>query len=162
MVNSVSATTRPARPGELDGEDYHFLTLEEFELKRKAGEFLECAEVYGAGHWYGTLRSELERAHRNNVWVLLEIDVEGALDVMQEYPDAVTIFLRTASEPEYENRLRARATESDEVIERRLKTARRELELADRYKYQVINDELDRAVQEISDILTSRESELHA
>lgn len=162
LVKLVSATTRPPRPVEVNGKDYYFLTPQEFDAKRSAGAFLECAEVHGSEYWYGTLKSELERAHDVGGWALLEIDVEGAINVMQKYPNAVTIFLTTASEPDYERRLRSRGTESDKVIQRRLETARRELERADRYDYQVINDELDRAVQEISDILSSRENELHA
>ncbi len=162
LVKSVSATTRPPRPAEIDGEDYYFLSFEEFEQKRNAGAFLECEEVQASGFWYGTLRSELDRAAQADAWALLEIDVAGALNVMQKHPDAVTIFLTTTSESEYERRLRARGTESEEVIRRRLETARRELQSADKYRYQVVNDDLDRAVQDISDILSSQESELHA
>ena len=162
LVKSVSATTRPPRPAEIDGEDYFFLSYKEFEQKRNAGAFLECAEVHASGFWYGTLRSELDRAAQADAWALLEIDVAGALNVMQKHPDAVTIFLTTTSESEYERRLRARGTESEEVIRRRLETARRELQSADKYRYQVVNDDLDRAVQDISDILSSQESELHA
>ncbi|GAG19464.1 unnamed protein product, partial [marine sediment metagenome] len=151
LVKSVSATTRPARPAEVNGDDYYFLSHDDFERKQQEGAFLECAEVHASGFWYGTLKSELDRAGQADAWALLEIDVAGALDVMQKYPDAVTIFLTTSSEPEYERRLRARGTESEEVIRRRLETARRELQSADQYRYQVVNDELDRAVQDISD-----------
>ena len=162
LVKAISATTRPPRPGEVNGQDYHFLTPEEFEQRRDAGETLECAEVHGQGYWYGTLNSELRRAKDAGAWCLLEIDVQGALKVMQEYPEALTIFVESPSEEEYERRLRRRGTESDEVIARRLRTARSELERADRYSYRVVNDDLDRAVGEILGILQKRERELHA
>ena len=162
LVKSISATTRSARPKEVDGRDYWFLSAEEFERRKNAGEFLEYAEVYGSGYWYGTLKSELARARAEGGWALLEIDVQGALRVMEEHVEAVTIFLTTPSEQVYEDRLRHRGTESEEVIQRRLRTAREELKLANRYRYQVINDDLDRAVAEIADILESVEAELHA
>lgn len=126
------------------------------------GEFLETAEVFGSGYLYGTLKSELEAAAREGAWAFLEIDVEGALRVMEEYPDAVTVFIRTSSEDEYEKRLRTRGTETEEVIQKRLATARRELSLADRYQYQVNNDDLDRAVGKIVSILNTEEGERNA
>ncbi|GAB4142918.1 MAG: guanylate kinase [Planctomycetaceae bacterium] len=153
LMKAISATTRPPRQGEIDGQDYYFLSQEEFDRRRKNGEFLECAEVFGAGYWYGTLWSELQRACDQNAWAFLEVDVEGALNVMREYPQAVTIFLTTPSAEEYERRLRRRGTESEEVIQRRLQTAAKELQFADRYKHIVVNDDLDRAVAEILDIL---------
>lgn len=161
LVESVSATTRRPRAGEVPGRDYYFLSPEEFADRRAAGDFLECAEVHGSGCWYGTMKSELSRARDAGAWALLEIDVQGALSVMREYPNAVTIFLKTPSEAEYEQRLRARGTESEEVIQRRLKTARDELKLADRYRYQVVNDDLDRAIREIQEILV-KEAAQHA
>jgi guanylate kinase len=150
---SVSATTRPARKGEVDGVAYYFLAPEEFNRRREAGEFLECAEVHKSGYWYGTLISELDRARETGAWSLLEVDVQGALSVMQRFPDAITIFLKTPNVDEYEQRLRARGTESEEVIQRRLQTAREELKLADCYRYRVVNDNLDRAVAEICTLL---------
>ena len=157
LVKSVSATTRPPRPTEIHGDDYWFLTDAEFREKLDNGEFLEHAEVFSSGYLYGTLRSELDRAWEQNGWAFLEIDVEGALKVMQEYPNAVTIFLKTPSPAEFERRLRARGTESEKVIQRRLATAERELQLADRYKYVVVNDQLETAVSEICVILKAEE-----
>lgn len=157
LVKSVSATTRPPRPAEIHGEDYWFLTDAEFRQKLANHEFLEYAEVYSSGFHYGTLRSELDRAWAKNAWAFLEIDVQGALKVMQQYPNAVTIFLQTPSRAEFERRLRARGTESEEVIQRRLATAERELQLADRYKYVVVNDLLETAVSEICAILKAEE-----
>jgi len=156
LVKSISATTRPPRPNETEGEDYYFLSPEEFEARRQAGEFLECAEVHKSGYWYGTLLSEVQRARDEGGWALLEIDVEGALNVMKRYPRTVSIFLSTPP-AEYERRLRARGTEDEAVIRRRLQTAERELTFADRYRYQVVNERLDDAVREICQILESVE-----
>ncbi len=159
---SVSATTRPMRKGEVDGRDYYFLTPDTFAARRQAGEFLECAEVHRSGYWYGTLLSEIERIRNAGAWALLEVDVEGALNVMRTYPDAITIFLKTPSEELYERRLRDRGTESEEVIQRRLQTARNELQLADSYRYRVVNDDLDKAVREICGILEANKADAHA
>lgn len=154
LVSSVSATTRPPRPGEVDGVDYHFLTKEEFDLRRRGGEFIECFEVFGRGFWYGTLKSEVSSGLNAGKWVVLEIDVQGALAVMQSHPDAISIFVHPDSIEGLQRRLRGRGTETEEALQRRLQKASSELALADRYDYQVVNDDLDRAVQEICDILT--------
>lgn len=150
---SVSATTRPPRPNESDGADYHFLSEEEFQRRREKGEFLECYEVYGSGWWYGTLNSEVESGLRAGKWVVLGIDVHGAFSVVDRHRDAITIFLRPGSLEELERRLRGRGTEDEDSVRRRLEQARNELALADWYRYQVVNDDLDRAVGEICDIL---------
>jgi guanylate kinase len=162
LVKSVSATTRPPRPSEVNGEDYWFLTDREFRQRLQDGLFIEFAEVFSSGFFYGTLRSELERAQSDGGWAFLEIDVEGAVKVVQQHPDAVTIFLRTPSPDEFERRLRARGTESEEVIQRRLATAEKELQLADRYKYVVVNDQLETAVSEICEILKAEEKARNA
>lgn len=162
LIKAISATTRAPRNQEQHGEDYYFLTKDEFQRRREAGEFVECFEVHSSGNWYGTLKSEVQRAHDAGGWAMLEIDVQGAMHVLAQYPEAVTIFIRTASEEEFERRLRARGTESEEVIQRRLQTARRELEMADRYRYQVINDDLDRATAEIVQILKGVEGNSNA
>ena len=159
---SVSATTRAPRPDEVDGEHYHFLSLAEFEAQRQRGEFLECAEVHRTGNWYGTLWSEVDVAQSLGKWSLLEIDVEGAQSIMRMYPSAVTIFVTLPSLDEYERRLRSRGTESEEVLQRRLQTAREELKLAGCYRFRVVNDNLDHTVQEICQILSGQEAELHA
>lgn len=150
---SVSATTRAARPGEREGVDYYFLSAEEFARRREAGEFLECFEVFGRGHWYGTLRSEVTPSRDDPKWVILDIDVDGAAKVRNLCPGVLSIFLHPGSEQELERRLRARATESEEAIQRRLEVARREIARAPEYQYTVINDSLDAAVERISDIL---------
>ncbi len=155
LRRSVSATTRPPRSGETDGRDYHFLSDDEFRLRRQRGEFLECCQVFDRECWYGTLRSEVAPGLTAGKWVVLEIDVQGALAVMEQFPEAITIFLRPGTREELERRLRGRGTETDESIRRRLARADRELALAGRYRYQVINDRLDQAVQEICGILTT-------
>jgi len=150
---SISATTRAPRPGEQDGVDYYFLTPEEFAKRRQAGDFLECCEVFGRGHWYGTLLSEVTPSRNGKKWVILDIDVDGAEKVRAKFPDVPTIFLRPSSEEELERRLRARGTESEIAIQRRLEVARREMARANQYKYQVVNDTVERAVEEIGKIL---------
>ena len=150
---SVSATTRSPRPGEQDGVDYYFLPPDEFSRRRQAGEFLECFEVFGRGHWYGTLLSEVTPSGGDPKWVILDIDVDGAAKVRRLFPGVLSIFLHPGSEEELERRLRSRGTESEEAIQRRLEVARREIDRAPEYQYTVINDSLDAAVERISDIL---------
>jgi guanylate kinase len=159
---SVSATTRLPRPGENDGQDYYFLSRDEFERRRRLGEFLECKEVFGRGDWYGTLRSEVERKQAGDGWVILEIDVQGALSVLQECPRAATIFLHPGSPQELERRLRLRATESEESIRRRLEVAHKEMEFLRDYRFEVVNHTIEQAVQEICDILKRLGGECHA
>jgi len=150
---SISATTRSPRPGEQDGVDYYFLSDEEFERRRLRGDFLECVEVFKQGYWYGTLRSAVGPSLNAGKWVLLELDVKGAEKVVAKYPEAITIFIKPASLEELERRLRARGTETEQSLERRLEVARRELAVADRYRYQVINETIATAVDEICEIL---------
>ncbi|HHM12813.1 MAG TPA: guanylate kinase [Planctomycetaceae bacterium] len=150
---SVSATTRLPRPGEVHGRDYYFLSDEEFRRRLANGEFLEAKEVYGQGKWYGTLWDEVRSGWEAGEAVILEIDVEGAMSVVPKVPGAVTIFLHPGSPAELERRLRARRTESDAEIARRLEVARRELEKLPLYQYEVINDDVDRAAEEICGIL---------
>ncbi len=157
LTASVSATTRGPRPGEVDGVDYHFWSPEQFENHRLAGEFLECFQVFETDCWYGTLRSEVLPRLAAGQWVLLEIDVQGARQIMQDYPDAVTIFLHTRSMDELETRLRGRNTETEQHVGQRLKQARSEMAAADQYTHQVVNDDVERAVHEICDILTHPE-----
>lgn len=155
---SVSATTRDPRPGETDGKDYHFLTHEEFASRKERGEFLECIEVFGRGHWYGTLIAEVTPSLRAGVWVLLEIDVDGAQRVLAQRPEALTLFVMPADSLEeaervLETRLRARGTEDEASLRRRLEVARREMERAGQYQHTIVNDGLDAAVDEIHALL---------
>lgn len=150
----TSVTTREPRQGEADGKDYFFYSKEAFETKRESGEFLECFEVFGRGHWYGTLKSEVATSLEAGNWVVLEIDVNGAMQVLEQYPDAITIFVRPESLDELERRLRGRGTETEEKIQSRLATARSELESVDRYKHVVVNDTIEQATRDICEILT--------
>ena len=153
LVKAISATTRPQRKGEIDGHAYYFLNTDEFIARRDRGEFLETAEVFGAGYWYGTLKSEIQRARDLNGWAFLEIDVQGALKVMEIYPKALTIFLKPPSLEVCEQRLRNRGTDSEETIQRRMRKVHEELALSDRYCYQVVNDELSQTLNEIKAII---------
>lgn len=159
LVASVSATTRSPRPGEVNGVDYHFLSKDDFVHRRERGEFLESFEVYQRGDWYGTLNSEVAPRLAAGKWVVLEIDVQGTLAVLERYPGAVTIFVRPSSLAELERRLRDRGTESESALERRLEVARRELAFVDRYRYQVVNDDVELALKHLCDILSSLEIE---
>ena len=154
LVRSISATTRPPRPDETDGVDYHFLANGVFDNRRRRGDFVECFEVFGQAYWYGTLWSEVTTGLNAGKWVVLEIDVQGALAVLERFPDTITIFLCPSSRMELEARLRGRGTETDEAMRRRLDQAEHEVALADRYQYQVTNDDMNRAVQDICGILT--------
>lgn len=155
LTASVSATTRVPRPGETDGVDYHFLAADEFARRREAGDFLECFEVYGRDHWYGTLRDDVTTGLEAGKWVVLEIDVQGTRAVLEQFPDAVTIFVRPKSVDELERRLRDRGTESEDALRRRLEGAVLELEQAGLYRHHVINDELPQAVTELCRIVES-------
>jgi guanylate kinase len=154
LAASVSATTRPPRPGEVDGKDYHFLTNDDFELRRQRGDFIETCQVFGKGHWYGTLWSEVAAGFKHGKWVVLEIDVQGALTVINGFANAISIFILPGSPDELERRLRGRGTENEASIQGRLARAREELALAPRYRYNVVNDRIENAVQNICNILT--------
>lgn len=158
MRLSVSATTRPPRPGEVDGREYHFLSHEEFTRRRKAGEFLECIEVFGRGHWYGTPLAEVTPSLEVGQWVLLEIDVDGAERALDAYPAAISVFVTAAVEESdalrvLRERLEARGTEDPEAIDRRLEVARHEFKKASNYKHQVVNHGLDDCIDEIEQLL---------
>ncbi len=160
LVLSVSATTRPPRPGEQAGIHYHFLSQEDFRQRRQAGQFLECKEVFGRGDWYGTLQSEVAAGLNAGNWVILEIDVEGAMSVLSAHPQTVTIFVHCGSLSELERRLRQRNTDSEASIQRRLEVAGRELTYLDRYQYQINNVDVDTSVREICEILSRQGASL--
>ncbi len=149
---TVSATTRERRRGEVDGREYWFLTPEEFMERVARGEFLEHVE-YVSGHRYGTLRSELERITAKGRVPLLELETEGALRIKRELPGAVTIFI-SAPLAELERRLRERATESAGEIDERIALARRQLEQAGEFDYVVVNDDLERAAGELTQLVS--------
>ncbi|MCA9148866.1 MAG: guanylate kinase [Planctomycetales bacterium] len=153
LVLSVSATTRPPRPGEENGVDYVFLSDDDFQQRRAANEFLECFEVYGRGYWYGTLRETVSSSLQAGKWVVLEIDVQGMQSVIASFPDAISVFVRPQSLVELERRLRGRGTETEETIQRRLEVARHEWQFKDHYRYDVINDTIEATVQRVCELL---------
>ncbi len=144
---SVSATTRAPRQGEADGREYHFLSPAEFEERVDRGEFVEHA-VY-AGHRYGTLQSELERPSRG---IVLEIDLQGARQVRERLPRATQVFIAPPSLEDLRTRLEGRGSDPPEQIARRLEVAPTELAAQEEFSCVVVNDDLDRAVQELVDL----------
>ena len=144
---SVSATTREPRDGEQDGRDYHFLSPEEFDRRVEAGDFLEFATY--SGNRYGTLRSEIERRLDAGHSVVLEIEVQGARQVRAAMPESVQIFIAPPEPAALRDRLLARGKDSPEDIDARLAVAAQELAAKDEFAYQVVNDELDRAAEEL-------------
>ena len=151
LAFSVSMTTREKRPGEVEGVNYFYVTKERFEQAKQNGELLECAEF--VGNCYGTPLHEVERLRNEGKNVLLEIEVQGAKQVVEKVPDALTIFIVPPSMEELEKRIRGRGTESEEVIASRLNKARSELQLADQYQYVVCNDDIHTAANKITTII---------
>jgi guanylate kinase len=148
---SVSATTRPPRPGEQDGVDYHFLTDADFQRRVDEGEFVEHATY--SGRRYGTLRSELERRLRAGHPVVLEIEVQGARQVRRTMPEALQVFIAPPSGDALRTRLVGRGTDDAEQVRARLRTAARELEAQDEFARVVVNDRLEDAVDELTAIV---------
>ncbi|GIV08051.1 MAG: guanylate kinase [Fimbriimonadales bacterium] len=141
----VTYTTRPQAINERHGLDYYFVTEEEFQALREEGAFLEYAEVHG--NWYGTPRREMEALRDAGRDVVLRIDVQGAMQVRQQFPEAILIFIAPPSIEELEQRLRRRARDDEEAIQLRLMNAREEMEYIPRYDYLIINDDLNRALE---------------
>lgn len=151
IVFSVSTTTRKARPGEVDGVNYFFIDEEKHKEMVRDSEFLESAHVHG--NFYGTPKEFVfDQIDKGNV-VLLEIDVQGALQVEKVYPEAVTVFLLPPSMEELENRITKRGTETLEAIKLRMKNAYDEIGLLDQYDYLVLNDEVNLAVEKVETII---------
>jgi len=144
---SVSATTRPRRPGEVHGVDYWFLSREAFEERRLRGEFAEWAEVHG--DLYGTPLSSLREAGRNGRHVVLDIDVQGALQIREAVPEALLLFILPPSADSLLSRLVHRGTEGEEALRRRLRTALEELRAAEAFDHFVVNEDLNRTVREV-------------
>lgn len=150
---SVSATTRAPRPGEVPNRSYYFLDRERFLADRAAGLFLETAEVHG--HWYGTPAAPIQDDLADGVCVLLVIDVQGAMSVRALVPDALLVFVQAPSPEVLAERLRGRGTDSEASIAKRLANAPGEIALAGEYDHQIVNEDLDRAVADLADILTT-------
>jgi guanylate kinase len=153
----VSATTREPRDGEQDGRDYHFLEPDEFDRRAAAGEFLEFATY--SGNRYGTLRSEIERHLAAGHSVVLEIEVQGARQVRAAMPESVQIFIAPPDPAALRERLLARGKDSPEAIDARLAVAAQELAAKDEFPYQVVNDELERAADELQGIVQAELSD---
>lgn len=151
MVFSVSATTRPRRGMEVNGRDYYFLTREEFEKRIREGRLIEWEEIYG--NLYGTLRSEVDRALEQELTMLFDVDIKGALSIKRQYPQAVLIFIRPPGIEALNQRLRARQTEDEATLRRRLERVPLELELGAHCDYQVVNDDLRTAIAEVERIV---------
>jgi guanylate kinase len=147
---SVSATTRQPRPGETQGVDYHFMTADDFEKHLQNGDFLEHAEY--AGHRYGTLRSELDRAADG---LVLEIELQGARQVREALPEAVQVFIKPPSLEALRTRLIGRGAEDDEQIARRLEVAERELAAEPEWKHVIVNDRLEDAAHQLTRLVAS-------
>jgi guanylate kinase len=148
---SVSHTTRPPRPGEQEGVQYYFVDEERFAKLRQDNAFLEWATVHA--HRYGTSRSEYERAVKDGVDLLLDLDVQGAAQVRLRFPDAVTVFILPPSFEALERRLRGRGAGDERSTEQRLRAAAEELPLYKEYDYTVINDDLDRTVDNLKAVV---------
>ena len=151
IAYSVSATTRGPREGEVDGKDYFFISRQEFERRVKNNESLEHAEF--AGNCYGTPRAYVEKLLDSGMNVVLEIDVQGALQVMKSMPECVSVFILPPSFEELEHRLRGRGTETEEKVRERLETAKRELPYAPQYDYQIVNGgDIEAAYQSLREV----------
>jgi len=158
LVESVSATTRPRRTGETEGVSYQYLTDEQFQKHRENDDFLECCEVFGRGHWYGTLREQVSTGLSAGKWIVLEIDVEGATKVLKHHPEAITIFIHPGSAEELERRLRGRDTETEESLIRRLEVAQRELDASESYRHIVINESVQQTADDICSLLKAEKN----
>ena len=150
MKYSVSCTTRQPRAGELNGREYNFMSREDFQKNINAGEFLEYANVHG--EFYGTLKSEVLNILNSGHNVLLEIDVQGALNVKSQIPEAILIFIAPPSIEELRKRLIGRNTEKPEIIELRLKNALHEMDLKNKYDFVIINDDINIAAEKLRKI----------
>lgn len=150
---SVSATTRQPRPEDIEGVTYYFLTKQQFQILMFKNEFLEYAEY--CGNYYGTPKEPVEKMLEDGINVMLEIEVQGGLQVMKKCPDCTSVFIMPPSMEELERRLRGRGTEDEETILQRLNTAKTEMTFADKYNYVVVNDEVEKAAEEIIKIIHS-------
>ena len=150
---SVSATTRTPRPGEVDGKEYYFLSVDKFKTWIAEEKFLEYAEVYG--NFYGTPLNKIEERLNRGEDILLEIDVQGALNVKKKCPEGIYIFLLPPSLEELKNRIEGRGTESPESLARRLKNAVAEIKIGLQYDYVVVNDTIENAAAQIKSILAA-------
>ena len=153
VAYSISATTRAPRPGEVDGKEYYFISRDEFKAWIDDGKFLEFAEVYG--NYYGTPLNKIEERLKCGEDILLEIDVQGALNVKRKMPEGIYIFLLPPSLEELRRRIEGRGTETPESLKRRLANAVAEIQIGREYDYAVVNDSVDNAAAQIKAILAA-------
>ena len=151
---SISATTRNPREGEKDGVNYFFISEEEFQKAIENKEFLEWAEF--SGNFYGTKKSFVEKTLAKGIDLILEIEVQGARQVKEKMPEAVSIFIMPPSVKELEKRLRGRHTEDEETIQKRLKQVERELEAGKMFDYKIVNDNIETALNKLQKIYDER------
>lgn len=159
MIRAMTATTRPARKGEVEGTDYLFLSEEEFLKRREQGYFAESAQVHG--YWYGVPKEHVATGLKKGKWVVINVDIQGGLAVKETYAEAVLVFLLPPSMEALEERLRGRGTESEDEIIKRMDQAREEMLVAPRYDYVVVNDEVKACANRLLAIIwaeTSRTS----
>ncbi len=154
---SISATTRAMRPGETNGKDYFFLSKPEFEKRIANDELVEYEEIYS--NYYGTLKSEVEKALSHGENIVFDVDVKGGLSIKRKFPEAVTIFIKPPRFEVLKERLENRGSETEEQIERRLKRVPMELEKGELYDYIIINDELKRAVSKVFEVVNNKMKE---
>ena len=155
LAFSVSATTRPPRDNEKDGKDYYFLSDEDFKVKMKNKEFLEWEMVY-EGKYYGTLKSEMSRIWSEGKVPVLDIDVQGAIHVQQQYPvNTMTLFIQAPSFAELKRRLQSRGSETEETLKARLSKSAYEMSFKDQFENIIINEHFDKACQEAEDVIGS-------
>ena len=153
VVFSVSATTRPARDGEVDGVDYDFLSETVFRAMIETDEFVEWAEVHG--HLYGTSRRALQAALDEDRFLILDVDVQGAMQMRERVPDVVLVFVLPPSADALVERLKERGTEGEDTVAQRIENARAELEQASQFDYIVVNENLDQAIEEVQSIVSA-------
>ena len=154
VVFSISATTRPARDHEVNGVDYHFLSEPDFRAMIEADEFVEWAEVHG--HLYGTSRKSIRDARDQGRCLILDVDVQGAMQVRERVADAVLVFVLPPSAEVLVRRLRERGTEGEDTLVRRIENARGELDKASEFDYVVVNENLDQAIDEVRGIVLAQ------
>jgi len=150
---SISYTARPARQHEINGVDYHFVSLEEFQKMIDSGQMLEWTEIYG--NFYGTSKASVEEYRSERKDIIFDIDHVGARRIKKAYPDSVTIFILPPSRDELKERLTQRGTDTKEVIKMRLEKSREEMKEANWYQYQIVNDDFEKAVAQLKEIITA-------
>jgi guanylate kinase len=159
MLFSVSATTRPQRDGEVHGKDYFFLTKDEFKERIRIGDLIEWEEIYG--NYYGTLKSEVDKALLQGSVMLFDVDVKGALSIRRHfYNDSVLVFIKPPSVEELRKRLESRKTENSDMLKRRMERVPIELEKGKEFNYQIVNDNLQKAIDEVDEIVRKHTADL--